>query len=83
MNSHNDASTADSLAARLRSDNARLESLILMRKLKQAYLIAVKFSDVNLVRRIQEEAKRLDMKREYELCEKFLQSGAHAAPHTM
>jgi tetratricopeptide (TPR) repeat protein len=74
METHNDASNADNFASKLRAEQNKIEALILMRKLKQAYLSAVKMNSVELVQRIQEEAKRLDMRREFELCEKFLQS---------
>lgn len=74
METHGDASSADNFASKLRSESNKIEATIIMRKLKQAYLSAVKMNSIELVQRIREEAKRLDMKREYELCEKFLQS---------
>lgn len=71
---HNDFSVAESFAAKVVDQAQACEALIACRKLKQAYLIAAKLKDLDLVRAIQAEAKRLDMKREYELCDTFLKS---------
>lgn len=71
---HSDFSTAETFAAKVFDQPLACEALIACRKLKQAYLIAAKLKDLDLVRAIQAEAKRLDMKREYELCDAFLKS---------
>ena len=71
---HNDFSTAESFATKVIDQPLACEAFIACRKLKQAYLIAAKLKDLDLVRAIQAEAKRLDMKREYELCDTFLKS---------
>jgi hypothetical protein len=76
-NVHDDVSAADNFASKLRSELAKTEGLILSRKLKQAYLAAVKLNSVPLVQKIKDEARKLDMRREYELCEKFLQTRQH------
>ena len=71
---HSDFSTAESFAGKVVDQPLACEAYIACRKLKQAYLIAAKLKDLDLVRAIQAEAKRLDMKREYELCDTFLKS---------
>lgn len=71
---HNDFSTAETFAAKVIDQPLACEALIACRKLKQAFIIAAKLKDLDLVRAIQAEAKRLDMKREYELCDTFLKS---------
>lgn len=71
---HNDFSTSEAFATKVIDQPLACEAFIACRKLKQAYLIAAKLKDLDLVRAIQAEAKRLDMKREYELCDTFLRT---------
>lgn len=69
-----DYQTADEFVSKMKTSSLICEAFILCKQLKNAYFLAVKINDMRLVRKIRDAAKEYDMKREYELCEKFLSS---------
>lgn len=54
---HDDTSQAETYIGRMKSDATKVEGLMICRKFKQAYLLAVKLQDIRLVQKLKEAAK--------------------------
>jgi zinc finger FYVE domain-containing protein 26 len=67
-----DSATAEKFIPLLRGDEVKISALITCGKLKSAYLLAVKLGSIHWVKVIRDEAKKKGVRRELELCEKFL-----------
>ena len=67
-----DLKTAEMWVPKLQSPSSRVKAYIACMKLKQAYMEAVKISDVELVKLVREAAIQWGMNREIELCEQYL-----------
>lgn len=77
-----DIPEAEKLAGRLTTSEAKIDAFIFLGKLKAAYLLAVKTSDVNMVRRILDEANAINDTSTMKLCGKYLDLATQAAPTT-
>jgi hypothetical protein len=69
---HHDEKTAEKFASRLTSDQAKIDSMIEIGTLKQAYILAAKMNSVPAVERILAEAERTGAKNVVTLCMQFL-----------
>lgn len=74
-NNLGDRTLAESYVPRLRIATNEIQGLISCRKLKIAYVKAVKLGATNYVRLIRDEARRLGMQTEVDICEKYLKGG--------
>lgn len=72
---HKDVKTAENLTGKLVSTKSKVHASILCRKLKAAYLMAVKANDIGLVELILDEARKQNDKTVCDLCDKYLASG--------
>lgn len=77
-----DLAGAEKLAARLTGNEAKVDAFILLGKLKAAYLLAVKTSDKNMVRKIMEEAITINDTSTAKLCAKYLDLAASSEQGT-
>lgn len=71
-NEQQDYKTAEKFAVKLCDDNSRITALVWCKRLKRAYLEAVKMNNVEKVELIRDEAAKMDAKTEYEMCIKWL-----------
>jgi len=72
----NDKKTAEGFLAQVRKPTTKIQGWIACRKLKTAYLLAVQAEPaeaLSLVLTIYEEAKKHNMPRELEMCEKYIE----------
>jgi len=69
---HKDLKTADNLINKLVSVKSKVAAHILCKKLKAAYLAAVKANDLALIELISNEARKQNDRTVHELCEKYL-----------
>jgi len=78
----NDKKTAEGFLSQVRKPTTKIQGLIACRKLKMAYVAAVAAEAHSLVETIYEEAKKNNMPREAELCEKYLAQFNTSEPKT-
>lgn len=56
----------------IKNDTLKVKYLILCKKLRSAYLLAVNLGKKDLIIQIRDTAKQLEMNNEWKLCEKWL-----------
>jgi hypothetical protein len=71
-NTLGDRTLAETYVPKIRMPTNEIQGLIACRKLKIAYVKAVKLGAKNYVRLIRDEARRLGMQTEVDICEKYL-----------
>lgn len=71
-NTLNERTLAESYVPKIRTGTNEIQALIICRKLRVAYVKAVKLGAKNYVRLIRDEARRLGMQTEVDICEKYL-----------
>jgi zinc finger FYVE domain-containing protein 26 len=76
---HKDVKTAENLIGKVVSVKSKVYAYVLCRKLKAAYLLAVKANDIGLIELILDEARKQNDKTVQELCEKYLANGRTAS----
>lgn len=74
-NNLGDRALAETYVPKIRISTNEIQGLIACRKLKIAYVKAVKLGATNYVRLIRDEARRLGMQTEVDICEKYLKGG--------
>jgi hypothetical protein len=70
-----EAKAAEKLISKIIDPASKVTAYIMCRKLRAAYLFAVRLNDVSQIERIKEESKTMDSA-VYELCQLFLQKTA-------
>lgn len=67
-----DPKTAEKFIQKIIDQNNQVTAMVSCGKLKTAYLMAVKLNNRLMIERIRDEAKRIDDRNIFELCEKVL-----------
>jgi len=57
VGAHNDTSQGENYISRMKFDATKVEGYMICKKLKQAYLLAVKVGDIELIQKLKDEAK--------------------------